>query len=296
MKNQRIFLIGGFCLAALVIGAGVFFKFWGWSPGRPGSKTETLPPKTEERSIVYRGDWDKTPDKEIGIIGEEKIFGADFNFWRTAYLGRWQTLSPDQAGKEIWDLIEKQSILLQEAAKAGLVKLEPSFFNNALKDYAKRNKIVADLEEKLKAQNQDSISFERLTVFFNNYPERQSLSLEERKTVAYQRLSSLREQVAAGKMTMFEAGQELKKDSAPGEVDVAWKENAYFKVENQPKNEGWFADPAINQEVGSLAAGEISPILTGKSTESKEEIYFTFLKVNQKKAGIFKDEYEVKVF
>lgn len=197
----------------------------------------------------------------IARVGEEILYQKDLDT-EVQY-------SPDTKGdkkKFLLDKMIKDSIILQAGQKEGLVRLDASIYNSPQKDYMKRIKAVSDVTKKVE-DNRGSVSGYVVSIWFsNNGPWK--LPYDTAKEIAFKKITYLHQEVEAKRMTMEQAGEEIKKDASLFDVDRAYKTNALFTF-NTGTNEKITFDSEFDTILRNLAINQVSNVYVGKDIEIK---------------------------
>lgn len=222
---------------------------------------------------------------KIVKVGEETVYQKDLETEL-----QYSPVATDDSKKLLLDKIIKDSIILQAGRKGGLVALDSSIYNSLDKDYMKRIKTVAEIRQKIE-NNRDSISGHVVSVWFsNNGPWK--LPYETAKEIAFKKITYLHQEVEAKRMTIQQAGEEIKKDASLFDVDRAYKTNALYSF-NQDSNEDITYDPDFDEILRNLPIHQVSAIYTGKDIEIKDgkktgnkiEVLYMFGVITDKKSA-----------
>lgn len=174
---------------------------------------------------------------------------------------------------------EKYKKLREKAKQSGQLIQKVAASNGEMVDYEALNKY----DDYMRTEGTTYINFESITIWYDNFPSN-SLTLEQRKKIAFDTLTSLRKQVESGAMTMKQAGDAIKTNTDLKLVDEAWEANAYADIKFTKKDSPIYIDPAMQSKLWSMKTGELSEILTGYSfgQTTKEDSYYTIIKVNKR--------------
>src|SRR5437016_3940350 len=99
----------------------------------------------------------------IAKVGNEKIYQRDLN----TELANYPPQKNIDRKRQLLQKIVKDSIILQAGEKDGLIKLDSSVFDSSTKDYLKRVKLVAEVQE-LVEHRKDHITGAVLSIWFYN--------------------------------------------------------------------------------------------------------------------------------
>lgn len=198
----------------------------------------------------------------IATVGEEKIYSADLELEAS--------MNPQLTGVDInkfyLDKLINDSLTLQAGEAEGKVVLDPSYFNNPHKDYAKRIEMVREVRSQVES-SLGGVKGKVVSIWFYNNDYVGPLGYEEGKRVALEKLSALREQVAGGALTIDAAGEAIINDATIAQLDPAYKTNAIFSFDTTRDKKITF-DDAFNSALASLAPGEVSFVFTLKDDET----------------------------
>lgn len=127
------------------------------------------------------------------------------------------------------------------------------------------------------------ISGETVTLWYFNTME-PPIGKENAKKIALQRISDLNQKVKSGELTMQEAAQNIKDDTALAQVDPSHINNAYARFSYISPNKSFYHDDRINQLMWQAQIGEVSDVINGYDFSGNEEYdaYYTFFVVNEK--------------
>ena len=238
----------------------------------------------------------RNPQHKVIIkVGQEKIYQKDLETELAYYPTK------DEAAKKL--LLNKlvaDSKLLQDAKKEKAITIDQSIYNSPDKDYLKRMKVIQQLKKE-NAKKNAGLKGSIISVWFLN-DRVGPLGYEKAKLLALNKITYLHDQVKTGKMTMAEAGDNIKNDSSLAQLDpTSYKTNAitYFNVASGEKIT-WESE--FNQILWNLKPGEISAIYTAKSADldHQNEIlpaYYIFGQAERKATNLTKEtEYEVKYY
>jgi len=171
----------------------------------------------------------------------------------------------------------KYARLKASAERSGqIVKVAASNGTQTL-DYAALN----EYDEFMRTEGTTYVNAESIVIWFDNFPS-STVSLEERKKIAFDIMTDLRERIEAGEITMKQAGDIIKSNQSLRAVDAAWESNAYREILYAKKDQVTFFDPAIESLLWSMNPGTLSPVLTGRKIISEDNIpeaYYSLLKV-----------------
>lgn len=236
-------------------------------------KYNNFPPKPSQTSKpqVTKG--------VIAKVGDEFIYKKDLEIEVASY-------PPDKnidIKKILIEKIATDSAILQGAQADKFITLDQTVYNSPNKDYFKRMKLIEQIKDTVTKQS-NSISGSFVAVwFYNNYIG--PLGYEKGKELAFLKISKLHNEVKSGKITIEQAGEQIKKDTTLAQIDKSYKSNAIanFRV---GKGETISFSPDFNALLWNLKAGEVSDIYLAKDkprrkTENFEAVYL-FGQISQK--------------
>lgn len=241
-------------------------------------------------------------------VGQERIYQKDYNY----ELQNTPSLVGIDQDVFIFDKLARDSIILQEASKKGILELDSTLFNNNEKDYENRLKAVKKVEESFVQSARDIEGTIIALWFFNNDvtgPE----GYEASKKLTYDKIVELQKRVKSGQLTPDAAAQEIKEDSTLAVIDPAYKANALYNFRARADERIVF-DDAFNKVIRELPEGAISDVYTlkaptGAGNQSPREALHAFVVRRQSSTpdvGIttdinawyqsIKNQYEIKKF
>lgn len=276
-KNLGYYLIIVFLALACVFTVFLIFN----------SSSKLAPVKTSQQ-IIPQITSPERPEKTIAVVGEENIYKADFDYILKNNFGNTLTkqVQPEaEIRKEITDILIEESAVLQAGQKEGLIKLDPTIYNNFTKDLVKRKAEV----EKVKKQVQDrssKVSVSMLSVwYYDVYPPQ--IPEEEAKVYAQTFINSLYVDIKNGKMTLEQAAEKIKTDPKMPAIDISYKSNAFFMMVDKPWEE---ILPQHQNAIKDLKVGEYSPVIQMKNQHQDREEYFTVYRLDAKSGeGLYSD-------
>lgn len=228
-----------------------------------GNKTGTTP-GTE--ITPFSGSNNETPtasssvDGAIMKVGNEYLYETDLNYELTYY-------PADNTG-EARDILEKKmiedSIILQGAQADGLITLDSSIFNNRNKDYAKRIDTITQLKDKLD-QKSTALEGSIISIWFNNMGSGIA-GYDKGKQMAFTEITRLQKDLKEKKISMEQAGFQIKNNQNLAQVDSSFRANAIFNFSVSDNQKITFS-PLIDEEIYKLNQGDTSNILTGKDLD-----------------------------
>jgi len=225
----------------------------------------------------------------IATIGEEDIFGADFNYvLNTNYSAAIKNKSDltEDIKTEIIDYLVEQSLILQNGARQNWITLSDDYFNSHDKNQAKRLEKVNQVMDQIK-QNEKTVSFSVISIWCQNV-ELPQIPLDQARTIAQDKITSLQQRITTGEITIEQAGEIIKNDSQLAQIDKNYQLNAFSKYENYDIN--FINEQAQNSEyfqklknlIDNKQIGEISNVYhvrheASENDDLTEEYYFVFL-------------------
>lgn len=216
----------------------------------------------------------------IAKVGDEYIYSADFDTENNLY----PPAPGSDSKKVILDRLTEDSIILQGAQEDGLAKLDLTVYNSKDKDYKKRVELVAKVKNDIKNQS-DTYKGTIVAIWFLN-DRVGPLGYEKSKQIALEKITKLHGDVKSGKITIQQAGENIKRDSSLAQLDKAYKSNAIFNFYST-KDDPPTYDDNFNQALFNLPAKGISEVFTGKSADLDNnnqltDAYFIFGQLKEK--------------
>ncbi|MDD3648003.1 MAG: hypothetical protein PHS44_05925 [Candidatus Dojkabacteria bacterium] len=301
MKEKKDFTIVGI-LVVIIMGAGFGLSYY---LGKREQKQQETQVAAEENKAWADAELAKIPGSEnftkIALVGKEYIFEDDIQ----AYFARQGNLNDFEDVKKKEDAIElevSKSLILQEANTLGWIKLDSSCFNNPKKDYEQRGKLVVQVQLKFEEDYQGSFEYEANSIVFNPTLRKteyiEEYGLEAAKSLALQKLESIRERVVSGEVNIKEAGEIIENDSDvqmlnPDGYDLtSVSSGAYFTEVVSPELTSTSRFSDIYEELEDLNTGDTSKIYLVKSnhningqTEDQDTFYVYYHIVNSGRGG-----------
>lgn len=158
----------------------------------------------------------------IATVGKETLYKEDLDYQKSLYAGD----SSKIPRADFINQLVKDSVILQAGADAAIIKLEPGFFNATDKNYILRQKNIQTVKDKIQSQS-NSISGQIVSIWFaNDVPP--AMGYEKAKQTAFQKIVALQQDVKLKKITMQQAGAQIKADTSLVDLDEAYKVNAIF--------------------------------------------------------------------
>lgn len=158
----------------------------------------------------------------VATVGKEVLYKEDLEQQQSLYAGD-VTKVPKA---EFVNQLVKDSIILQAGANAGFIKLDNTAYNAKDKNYILRAKLVQDVKDKIQSES-NSISGNVVSIWFaNDVPP--AMGADKAKQFAYQKIVALQQDVKLKKITIQQAGAQIKADTSLAQIDEAYKINAIF--------------------------------------------------------------------
>ena len=245
------------------------------------SLTTLLPTKSNTTTTI-------APAKDIiAKVGSEYLYQKDLE----TELSYGPPNVTDEIKKQLTAKIIKDSIILQEAEKEGLVKLDNTVFNSPTKDYLKRIGLVASIRKKIEDKRALTSGSVISLWFYNNQPA--SIGYDKGKQIAYDTITQLHDAVAAKQLTMQQAAEQIKNNSSLYQLDKAYKTNAIMEFTSTPQDKITI-NPEFNTIIRNLNVGDVSPVFLAQDKElntegiptgKKIDAVYMFAQVTDKKSG-----------
>ena len=277
--KKKISLIFG--IVVLIIGAIALFTYDRQTGGAitrvfKGSKIERNNTANLPRGVVA-----KVGDVEI----PEKYLEHELSFFPS---------SPTEEQKV--GLVEKLTndhITLEKGKEEGYITDFPSGANLSQDEYLVRTQKVEEVKQKVNRSG-NMIKGRLVSVWFYNNAYVGPKGLAEGKKIAYAKIKPLYDKVAAGTMTVEQAGQSIADDASLLEIDLAYKGNAISSFTFYEGGTGTFW-PQFNDIIWNTEQGKITPLYLGggilRNGVSTEELYI-FAKIDEKSVSDNFNNYE----
>ncbi|MCX7997050.1 MAG: hypothetical protein N2691_04865 [Patescibacteria group bacterium] len=193
-------------------------------------------------------------------VGEEFLYENDLNY-ELAYYPTLPGQDPEQI--VVAKMIE-DSIILQGAAADKLITLDTTVFNSPDKDYAKRTQLVAKAREIVETK---SVVLEGtvIAIWFHNMQPGPA-GYEAGKKLASDEIKRLLAEIRAKRLTLKQAGEQIKNNAALAQVDPNYRGNAIFDFAVRRGGKITYS-PDIDAEIFKLTPGQVSGVLTGKDLD-----------------------------
>lgn len=192
--------------------------------------------------------------------------------------------------KQLLAKIVKDSIILQEGKKNGLVQLDTTVFNSAQKDYMKRMSLLAKLKKQVEDERQ-TIAGSLVAIWFYN-TEEGDVGYTKGKEIALQKMTQLHSDVVSNKITMKQASEQIKNDTSLIHIDKAYKVNAYLDF-SRSTNQKITISSQFDSIIRGLQKGQVSNIYLAQDKQTQRGIptgkmidaVYMFAQVTDKKDG-----------
>lgn len=204
-------------------------------------------------------------DKAVAKVGEELIYQQDLQQVQIAV----PTGTPGASVSErklnqndALQILVAQSIILQGARDDGLVTLDTTVFNSKDKNLRKRAELVNEINQKIN----DRADGTRGWIFsfrFNTLP---GTTYEQDKTLAYNKVKELHDQIKTGKITFQQAGENIKNDSSLSKITPDYQNQVPYQFwSKSPQPITFF--PKFDKILYSLKQGETSDIYQARGSD-----------------------------
>lgn len=207
----------------------------------------------------------ENPDKIIARVGVESIFRRDFDIEASGY----PNIKNLDTEKIIMQKLIKDSIILQAASSEKWIKLNRAVFNSPEKDYFKRVRLVKDVQA-MYENRQNLVIGKVISIWFHNMVPAE-IGYEEGKQVAFNKISSLHNDVKAGKISFLQAAQSITEDKELARVDKSYESNAILSFRSKQGDIITF-DEDFNKIIRNLKVGEISDIYLAKDYNDEKKL------------------------
>lgn len=261
--KKKLILIGGaFIVLLFVVVALLVLR------SKP-AVTKTNPAGTEQPSLSVTpvsfkptGTAVAPMQGAIAKVGDEYLYDADLNYELTYY----PAADPQGAREIVTAKMIEDSVILQGAAADGMIRLDPTIYNSREKDYAKRIETVKQLKDQLD-QKATVLEGSVISIWFNNMGPG-AIGYDKGKSMALAEITRLQKDLADKKISMDQAGYQIKNNLDLAQLDSSYRANAIFSfsVDNDQKIT---YNPDIDKQIYALNQGDISGVLTGKDLDPK---------------------------
>ncbi|RJQ37338.1 hypothetical protein C4559_03790 [Candidatus Microgenomates bacterium] len=214
----------------------------------------------------------------LAKVGEEFIYKKDLNTEIASY--------PDikNFDKKAFLLkkIISDSIILQGTKADGLIALDSTVYNSPNKDYQKRIKLIETAKSAINGKA-EGIEGVFVSIWFYN-TKSGAVGYEEGKKIAYDKITKLWNDVKSKKITIQQAGEQIKKDTSLRQVDTAYKTNALANF-TALKGKKITIDKNFDDTLWKLKEGEVSDVILAKGHDLKTgaelDAFYIFGQVNK---------------
>ena len=196
----------------------------------------------------------------IAKVGEEYLYESDLNYELTYYPAN----DPEGARDILTQKMIEDSIILQGAQADGMIRLDPTIYNSKTKDYSKRIDAVAQLKDQLD-QKSTALEGTVISIWFNNMGVGNA-GYEKGKQMAFTEISRLQKDIKDKKISMEQAGYQIKNNAALAQLDSSYRANAIFNFSVSDNQKITFS-PEIDKQIYSLNQGDTSGVITGKDLD-----------------------------
>lgn len=211
--------------------------------------------KNDGDSITYA----PIDEAVIATVGAENIYGEDLKYKKSQTP---ENLMTPELEAELFQRLIDESIILQAGAEESYVELNSSVFNNPLKDQQARQRLITQVTEKVD-QNASYKKGAFVSIWFmNDTPG--PVGYEAGQQIALEKITAVHQAVTNGTMSIKQAGDTLKNDSALAQVDpTSYQSNAYTEF-NTLETSAISFDPGFDEEIVALDQGETTDIYLAK--------------------------------
>ena len=196
----------------------------------------------------------------IAKVGEEYLYESDLNYELTYYPAN----DPEGARDILTLKMIEDSIILQGAQADGMIRLDPTIYNSKTKDYSKRIDAVAQLKDQLD-QKSTALEGTVISIWFNNMGAGNA-GYEKGKQSALAEITRLQKDIKDKKISMEQAGFQIKNNTTLAAVDSSYRANAIFSF-SVSDNQKITYSPDIDKQIYLLNQGDTSAVLTGKDLD-----------------------------
>jgi uncharacterized protein (UPF0212 family) len=272
-KKTRVFIIVGVVMTLMVIALLLVLivlkpKKTPTSTQINNSNAPSVTPVTSETQPAKMS----PQSGAIMKVGNEYIYDTDLNYELTYYPAN----DPEAAREIIIDKMIEDSVILQGAAADKMITLDSTIFNSKNKDYAKRIERVDKLKDQIDG-NATTLAGKVISIWFNNMGAG-SLGYDAAKQLAFNEISRIQKDLKDKRVTMDQAGYQIKNNTSLAQVDTSYKANAIFDF-MVSENQKITYNPDIDKQIYALNEGDVSNVLVGKDLDPKtntqiDSVYF----------------------
>jgi hypothetical protein len=261
-KKKLYILIGVVMTVVVVI---LLIVLTVMKPAKTGSTSQNTNPAGTEIT-PFAGSENGTPttsspvDGAIMKVGDEYIYETDFNYELTYYPSE----DPGSAEEILKNKMIQDSIILQGAQADGQISLDSTIYNSREKDYPKRIEAVMQLKDKLD-QKATALEGSVISIWFNNMGAG-TTGYEKGKKTALTEITRLQKDIKDKKISMEQAGFQIKNNASLAAVDSSYRANAIFNF-SVSDNQKITYSPDIDRQIYLLNQGDTSSVLTGKDLD-----------------------------
>lgn len=205
------------------------------------------------------------PDGSIAKVGAEFLYQVDLDLELSFYP---PSEDINTAKQVIYDKMVTDSVILQGASGERLITLDDKIFNSPIKtqaDYIKRVQTVKTAKTALETRGEIQGAY--VSIWFNNNrpasetegDETKLQQIEDKKKQALDKITPLHDKVAAGEMTIIQAGEAIRNDPTLESLDPAYKVNAISDFSVSP-SEAITIDPDFDAILKGLAVNGVTEV------------------------------------
>lgn len=276
MSQKQKILLMSLAIVLVLTSFGVYYFFF--------------QPETSINQTQLSGDRFYKVDDRIAKVGEEILYGSDFNYmfdnyttyiYRPADKGVVSKENPEDV-KNVLDYLTHQSMVLQVARTQKLIELNDKIYNNPNKDWSLRVQTYANAIRLLESK-EEKVTISMISAwYYNTKPPKGDV--EAARLLAKSKIEKVHADIKSGKITFEQGGKLLASDVVFADLDFNYKRNNYVIIRNRPVSSVFTFEP-MNEVMRKLNPGQVSEIIeiNAKELDPKaqlDERFFAFMKLN----------------
>ncbi|MBI2616543.1 hypothetical protein HYW55_00215 [Candidatus Gottesmanbacteria bacterium] len=182
----------------------------------------------------------------------------------------YSTLTNDEK-KDVQKFLIEQTVVLEEAKNKNLMPIDERIFapNKNQQEYNK----AYERAKELILNDVQQMTVEGVFIWFNVGNPEPPVPLSQAKEITRQKMEAIRADIVAGRITMEEAGERIRKDESLSQFDSIYKSNAYAKYPSRDATTSIDSNlsEADNVRLWQLSPSEFSPLMLGLYRPSIDE-------------------------
>lgn len=222
------------------------------------------------------------PTVQLATVGSEPIYGSDLNF--VLYTNYPNNKMTDQQAKDVaLKTVATTSAILQ-AAKAQQITVVPEqIFNGA--DYNAKIKLTNQIREIISSKS-TKYSASAISIWYYNSTPPKIPESQARQT-ARTKIAKLLNDLRSSKITMEQAGNQIRNDKSLAQLDSNYKGNAYINFNNWTMDDPPFSFSVMNRTILGMTPKQYSDIIEIEISTNMIEKLFTIVYLDNVSLGQF---------